>query len=144
MASPHYAIGVVPYIWLTPTARVERFLSTSKWSETDRSAHELRTLAKYIEVGGSYDQLNLASLAVFEHIARRWQVIMEAHADNPTAPDYDASYISGAYMEKAVVAVLRAHVAREMKAEAEVKKTLTKVRELRPERPKAPPAKPQK
>ena len=127
---------------LSPTAWVERFLSTAGWAATDRSAHELRCLAKIIEVAGCYDQLNLASLGCFELVARRWQVLMEAHADNPASPDYDAAaYISGAYLEKAVVAPsLRAHVAKEMRAEAEVKTHLGKVRELRGA-PKANPAK---
>ena len=33
----------------TPTAWVETFLSTAGWAATDRSSHELRTLAKYLE-----------------------------------------------------------------------------------------------
>ena len=133
---------------LTPTQWVERFLSTAKWSDTDRSAHELRSLARYIETGGTYDQLNLASLASYEMMARRWQVIMEAHADDPTRPDYEAAtYITGAYLEQAGVAPnLRSHVAKEMRDAAEVKKQLGKVRELKGEKPhgKAPPGRPQK
>ena len=47
-----------------------------------------------------------------------------------------SSFISGAYMEKATVApTLRAHVAKEMRAAAEVKMTLKKVRELKGEHP---------
>ena len=62
-------------------------------------------MAKHVEVGGSYDQLNLASLAVFEHMARRWQLIMEAHAENPYQPDYEAAdYFAGARAEKMGVA----------------------------------------
>ena len=50
-------------------------------------------------------QLNLASLAVFEHMARRWQLIMEAHADNPFQPDYEAAdYFAGTRTERMGVA----------------------------------------
>ena len=120
-------------VGLTPTSWVEKFLLSAKWSDTDRSIHELRSLAVYIEAAGSYDQLNLASLASFEHMSRRWQVIMEAHAENPTQPDYDAAaFITGEYLEKGGVAPeLKAHVAKQMRDEAEVRKQLGKVRELK-------------
>ena len=52
----------------------------------------MRSIAKYLEPGGgSYDQVNLAGLACFEHMARRWQLIMEAHKKDPTKPDYDSA-----------------------------------------------------
>ena len=61
----------------------------------------MRCLAKFVEVGGSYAQLNLASSAVFEHMARRWQLIMEAHAEKPYKPDYeDCDYFAGTSTEK--------------------------------------------
>ena len=93
----------------------------------------MRCLAKYFEVGGSYYQLNLSSLAAFEHMARRWQLIMEAHAESPHQPDYEsADYFAGARTEKMGVAP-RIEVVRrlQMNDDAEVKKQLTKVRELR-------------
>ena len=122
---------------LSPTAWLEKFLATAKWSEIDRSAHDMRSLAEYFETAGCYDQLNLAALAHMELLARRWQVIMEAHQENPTAPDYDAAdYMSGAHAKKhGVCPALRAHAARLMKDDAEVKKQLSKVRELRPAKP---------
>ena len=54
-------------------------------------------------------------------------------AENPTTPDYDAAdYLSGQYMEKTGVApMLRAHAAKQMRDDVEVKKQLGKVRELR-------------
>jgi hypothetical protein len=93
----------------------------------------MRCLAKYFEVAGSYDQLNLSSLAVFEHMGRRWQLIMEAHSENPNQPDYEsAEYFAGTRTEKMGVAPeLKSYVARQMKDDAEVKKQLTKTRELR-------------
>ena len=81
----------------------------------------MRCLAKQFDVGGSYDQLNLASLAVFEHMARRWQLIMEAHADHPYQPDYEAAdYFAGTRAEKMEVAPeLKTLVALQMRGDAE-------------------------
>lgn len=45
---------------LGPQQWLERFLSTSRWSDTDRSVHKLKAIARYFETGGSYDQVNLA------------------------------------------------------------------------------------
>ena len=57
---------------------------------------------------------------------------MEAHAESPTSPNYDAAdYLSGAYAEKTGVApALRAHAAKQMRDDAEVKQQLGKVREV--------------
>ena len=68
---------------MSPTQWLEKQLSTARWGDGDRSAHEMRALARIIEVAGCYDQVNVAGLASFELIARRWQVIMEAHAESP-------------------------------------------------------------
>lgn len=108
---------------LSPTAWVERFLHTARWSDTDRSIHELRAIAKYLEAAGSYDQLNLPSLASMEHVARRWLVIMEAHSANPTQPDYDASgYIMGDNLETmGVDPRLKTYVAKQMRDDPEVR-----------------------
>ena len=58
---------------------------------------------------------------------------MEAQAEPPHHPDYDAAeYMTGANTQKhAVAPELRAHVARQMRDDAEVKKQLAKVRELK-------------
>ena len=58
---------------------------------------------------------------------------MEAHSDNPVQPDYEsADYFAGTRAEKMGVAPeLKSYVARQMKDDAEVKKQLTKTRELR-------------
>ena len=71
---------------LTPTLWLEKHLHNESYGATDRSVHELRCLAEIIETGGCYDQLNMGSLACFELIARRWQLIISAHSKNAAVP----------------------------------------------------------
>ena len=118
---------------LTPVTWLEKHLSTEAYSVTDRSAHELRALAEIFEMGGSYDQLNLASLASFELAARRWQLILSAHSKNAAVPDYDGSeHFEGLEKRRFGIApVMMEYVARKMKDEAEIEKQKSKARELR-------------
>jgi hypothetical protein len=81
-----------------PIDHVEFYLSKNPYQPSDRSQFELRCLAEILEVAGTYDQLNLASLACFETLARRWQMILDAHARNPLAPNYEASLRASAPM----------------------------------------------
>eukprot|EP00971_Amphidinium_carterae_P350196 6491429-Amphidinium_carterae.4 len=85
------------------------------------------------ELGAEYDQLNLGSLACFEVAGRRLQAIMEAHRENPMVPEYESAdyYLDEVGQRSAVAPVLRAHVATQMKQEAEVRKNVLKTRELR-------------
>ena len=80
----------------SPTQWLDKHLQTTGYSNTDRSVHELRCIAEVVESAGCYDQMNLASLASFELLARRWQLILEAHSRNPGSPDCDGSeYFEG-------------------------------------------------
>ena len=116
----------------TPTQWLDGHLSARRYQDSDRSVHELRSLARILETGGSYDQLNLAALGSFELIARRWQLILEAHRENAAVPSYEASdYFSGLERGVGIAPALSAHVAKVMKEEAEVEKQRSKVRELR-------------
>ena len=65
----------------TPTQWLDGHLAAKRYQDSDRAVHELKSLARIMETGGSYDQLNLASLGSFELVARRWQLILEAHRD---------------------------------------------------------------
>ena len=114
-----------------PIDHVKFYLSKNPYQPSDRSQFELRCLAEIIEVAGTYDQLNLASLACFETLARRWQMILDAHARNPLAPNYEASeYYSGSRRGRHGIAPsLSAHVARVMKDESEIEKQRSKARE---------------
>ena len=62
--------GGSPRAWLQSWARYKQI------PEQDRIMHELRTLVDAVEYGGSYDQLNLPSLAAFECITRRIAAII--------------------------------------------------------------------
>ena len=56
--------------------------------DNDRAAHELMSMGKTIECSLVYDQLNGASLCCLEHVSRRFQMIIGAHADNAQQPNY--------------------------------------------------------
>ena len=114
-----------------PIDHVEFYLSKNPYQPSDRSQFELRCLAEILEVASTYDQLSLASLACFETLARRWQMILDAHARNPLAPNYEASeYYSGSRRGRHGIAPsLSAHVARVMKDESEIEKQRSKARE---------------
>ena len=90
-------LSMSPVLWL------ERHLQTAGWSDTDRAVHEMRVLAEVLELALTCDQLNIAGLAAFERIARRWQAILEAPAKEPLHPSYDvADNFSGLYRQELV------------------------------------------
>ncbi len=117
----------------TPTQWLDRHLHSENYSLTDRSVHELRALAEIMDSAGSYDQLNLAALASFELVARRWQLILAAHARNPASPDYEgAEHYEGLEKRRFGIApAMTEHVARRMKEEADIEKQRNKAREAR-------------
>ena len=112
---------------------MEKHLHSERYGATDRSVHELRCLAEIFETGGSYDQLNLSSLACFELADRRWQLIMSAHSKSAAVPDYDGSECFEGIEKKrfGIAPSLTEHVACKMKDEAEIEKQRSKIRELR-------------
>ena len=73
---------------LAPVAWTEAYLGRKRYADQNRSQFELRALAKVFEDGILYDQLNVASLASFEHAARRFQLIIGAHKMDPLNPSY--------------------------------------------------------
>ena len=114
-----------------PVEYIEAYLSKHSYQPSDRSQHELRCLSEILEVAGCYDQLNLSSLAFVEMLSRRWQMIVDAHARNPLAPNYEASeFYSGSRRGRQGIApMLSAHVARSMKDESEIDKQRNKARD---------------
>eukprot|EP00971_Amphidinium_carterae_P330079 6462931-Amphidinium_carterae.3 len=120
--------GVTPTLWL------ERHLRDHADSATDRSVYELRALAEIMEYGGCFDQLQLCNLVSFELVARRWQLILEAHSSDPQAPSYaSAEYFSGLEHQKfGVSPELTGHIARKMKDDAMVATQKDKVQHGRP------------
>ena len=99
----------------------------------DRSVHELRVIAEVLELAAQYDQVNMGALACMERLGRRWQAILEAHSKDPMQPDYDAAEaFSGTVNRRVCVAPsLRAHVAKEMRDDAEIDKQRSTTREPR-------------
>ena len=114
-----------------PIDHVEFYLSKNPYQPSDRSHHELHSLAEILQAAGTYDQLNLSSLAFVELLVRRWQMIVDAHSWNALAPNYEASeYYSGHRRSRFGIApALSAHVARTMKDETEIDKQRQKAKE---------------
>ena len=95
---------------------------------------ELRTLVEAIEYGGSYDQLNMPSLAAFECISRRIMAIVDAFgAGTANSPDWGAARIFTGYRgpEDIVMPQLKQWASKKGKEEAELHQARTKMRELR-------------
>ena len=107
-----------------------------------RAVVDLRALADVIEMAGTYDQLNLAALASFELIGRRWQLILSAHSRCPTSPDYEGmEHFEGLEKKKFGIApVSQEHVARKLRDESEIEKQRSKARGLRTTPAKVTPA----
>ena len=89
--------GIRSFLWLVekmdadglaPVAWVEAYLARRKFGDDDRTAHELRSMAKTIEGARTYDQLNGASCVCLEHVARRFLLIVGGHAGNAQQPNY--------------------------------------------------------
>ena len=80
---------------LGPVGRHHQWMRDAEIPPGDRSRFEHEVLSKILEVGVTYDQLQVGNLGSFEVASRRLQVIENAHLDNPMAPTYESS---GFYM----------------------------------------------
>lgn len=117
----------------TPTTFHEHWVRTADLAKGDRSVFEHECLSRIIESMITVDQLNLPCLQSAELLARRMQVIREAHRICPSAPDYSsADVMMGWKYRKSTQGVdseLAAHVAAELKNEAMIAKESRKARE---------------
>ena len=128
MLKQMHRTGGTPKAWLQTWARFKQV------PEGDRIMFELRTLVEAIEYGGSYDQLNLASLASFECISRRIMAIVDAFgAGSAGAPDWGAARIFTGYRgpEDIVMPQLKQWASKKGKEEVELHQARTKMREAR-------------
>ena len=118
----------------TPKGWVEMFVRDRGLSSGDRVVHELRCLAEILELAGTFDQLNVCSLASLEFLCRRIQAVVEAHSQNAQKPDYSSVTLFSGVSKPldAVAPELKAFVARRAKEEADIEKVRQKVRELKP------------
>lgn len=117
----------------SPTSWYNRFLSEARISATDRSAYELQTMARMIELAACYDQLNLPSLACFEVLARRWQLLLDANSRDPGDPKFEDEELWAGQAQRSfgIAPQLTAHVAARTKEKAEIEKQRQKAKELR-------------
>ena len=117
----------------SPMQWYHKFLAESRMSSTDRSAYELQVLARCLELAASYDQLNLPTLACFEVLARRWQLLLDANSRCPGNVRFeDEELWSGAsHKTMGIAPQLVAHVAKRTKERAEVETQRQKAKELR-------------
>ena len=117
----------------TPSTFHEHWVRTSDLGKGDRSVYEHECLSRILESMVVIDQLNAPALQSSELVARRLQVIREAHRISPGQPDYSAADVmmgwkyrkSGAGIDTS----LAAHVATELKNEAAIAKESRKARE---------------
>ena len=125
---------------LAPVAWCESYLGRKRYADADRAQHELRVLAKVIETALCYDQLNVCGLAAFEHLARRWQLIIGAHAKDPLNPNYHGSEHYGGEDEgdDCVAPTLREKVVKGIESNARVLKAQNKAAELKAKLPRKP------
>eukprot|EP00959_Pyramimonas_sp_CCMP1952_P248603 5196539-Pyramimonas_sp.AAC.1 len=72
--------GGPPLLWLDLRARDRQL------SQTDRSYIEMKCLLTSIFYAGSYDQVNLPSMASIEALRRRVSQIVEAYSGDPHKP----------------------------------------------------------
>ncbi len=70
----------------TPTSWCEKWIRQKKIADTDRSSYEMKVYCEIMEHCGCYDQVNLANLSGMEILARRVQLIVDAHELNPAQP----------------------------------------------------------
>ena len=119
--------GGSPRAWLQSWARYKQI------PEQDRIMHELRTLVDAVEYGGSYDQLNLPSLAAFECITRRIAAIVDAFGAGAQNPDWGAARIYTGYRgpEDIVMPQLKQWASKKGREEVELHQARTKMRDLR-------------
>jgi hypothetical protein len=73
---------------LDPVARSRAWSVDSHIPSGDRSVHEHFVISKVLDTAARIDQINLKTLVCFELLIRRAQVIENAHALNPSNPEY--------------------------------------------------------
>ena len=118
-----------------PLDRHHRWVRDAELLPGDRSRWEHETLSRAFDLACTYDQLCLPNLASFEVLARRMQLLEQAHLDNPSAPDYTASaHFMGSVERRGGALIspgLHAHVARRLGDESAVLKEKRKAAEAR-------------
>lgn len=123
---------------LTPIQLLDACFARHPYADCDRSRHELRVIAKVLKLAAAYYQENLFSLANFGLLARRWSLLMDAHAEDSMVAHYEGSELFmgvGRGLVGVAPALTRA-VARGLKDEADSKSARHRARELRTNNPR--------
>lgn len=111
------------------------WVQQAKIPDGNRAIHEDEVLARVMDACIMYDCLNPANLACMELVARRRQLIAQAHALNPASPSYDGAdlFLGNQYRAGGgiVVPALRDHVSKGMQAESQILKERRKLAENR-------------
>ncbi len=95
--------------------------------------------AKIPETSLLYDLLNVTSLASFEHLSRKFQLISAGHANNSLNPVYaGAEFYGGDDGEELLAPELRRKVLERMKTQAKVLEVQQKQKELKVPLPRGP------
>ena len=101
----------------------------------DRSIYEDDCLARVMDMAIKFDGLNVANLASFELIARRRQLIAEAHAHSPAAPSYEGAdhFMQTGFRPGSAIVVpsLTKYVSEKLHQEGQIMKERRKMREER-------------
>ena len=111
------------------------WVQQAKIPDSNRAIHEDEILARALDLCVSYDCLNPSNLACMELLARRRQLIAQAHSLNPASPSYDGAdlFLGNQYRAGGgiVVPSLRDHVSKGLHAESQILKERRKLAEAR-------------
>ncbi len=110
-----------------------RYLAENRIAASDRLAYELPALCRLLEHAGGDDQPNLASLAAFEVLARRMQLLLDAARRGPGEGRFEDEGLGSGHQERTagIAPALPAHVATRTEEEAKVEKQRQKAQEVR-------------
>lgn len=102
----------------------QKYLVENRISATDRLSYDLQSLCRLMEHAGCYDQLNRASLASFEVLARRMQLLLDAASRDPGEGRFEDEELWSGHQQRTagIAPALTAHVAARTKEKAEIEK----------------------
>ncbi|CAK0814691.1 unnamed protein product, partial [Prorocentrum cordatum] len=108
----------------SPMQWYHKYLVENRIAASDRLAYELQAMCRLLEHAGCYDQLNLASLAAFEVLARRMQLLLDAASRGPGEGRFEDEELWSGHSQRTagIAPALTAHVATRTKEKAEIEK----------------------
>eukprot|EP00971_Amphidinium_carterae_P351824 6492296-Amphidinium_carterae.1 len=112
-----------------PQPFLSRAMRDLKLQENDRNGHELEVLLNVMDLAATADQYDITNSAAMELCARRVQLVLEAAAGG----SWDGSdhFLGLGKRARGIAPELQSHVAKELKAEAEISRQKDKAKEIR-------------